>query len=61
MTNFMLYACYRGEIPQLNKKIYIYTKKKKLTSYLIQENLMLSKTRNNSWMSALNILTQNKT
>lgn len=29
MTNFMLYTCYRGEIPQLNKYIYIYTKKKK--------------------------------
>ena len=29
MTNFMLYTCYRGEIPQLNKNIYIYQKKKK--------------------------------
>lgn len=59
MTNFMLYTCYR-ELPRLNKKN-MYQKKKKLTSHLIQENLMLSKTGNNSWMSSLNILTQNKT
>ena len=57
----MLYTCYRGELPQLNKKNMYQKKKKKLTSHLIQENLMLSKTGNNSWMSSLNILTQNKT
>lgn len=28
MTNFMLYTCYRGELPQLNKKN-MYQKKKK--------------------------------
>ena len=55
----MLCTCYRGELPQLNKNIYIL--KKKLTSHLMQENLMLSKTGNNSWMSALNILAENKT
>ena len=32
MINFMLCTCYRGELPQLNKYIYILKKKVNITS-----------------------------